>query len=155
LGLDTSICEGETVFLDAGNPGLNHVWNTGATSQTIDVVNVPITVTVMVDRDGCYASDSVRINSACDIFVPNAFSPNDDGLNDVFTYISKHVSGAEIWVYDRWGKRVFYSETEKERWDGTDGWDTNYPAGLYVYIIRGTYRSGKPFDLNGTVLLLR
>jgi gliding motility-associated-like protein len=108
-----------------------------------------------VDRDGCYVSDSIHIGSACSIYVPNAFSPNGDGINDYFEFISTHVTDAEVSVYNRWGTRIFYSTALKEKWDGSDGWDTNYPAGVYVYIIRGSYRSGKTFYLQGHVLLIR
>jgi len=155
LGPDTSICDGEVLTLDAGNPGLHHSWSDGSTGQTHDVRSVPATAYVMVDRDGCYARDSVHVGSACSVFVPNAFSPNGDGLNDVFWFISSHVKDAAVSVYNRWGSRVFYSETEKQPWDGTDGWDLRYPTGLYVYLIRGTYRSGKTFEQTGTVLLIR
>lgn len=155
LGPDTAICDGEALTLNAYNPGLQYAWSTGENTQTIVVQKVPATIKVIVDRNGCMATDQINIGSACSIFVPNAFSPNGDGRNDVFSFISAHVTEVEIYVFNRWGVRVFYTADPEEKWDGSDGWGDEYPAGAYTYVVKGTFRSGKPFMKTGNVLLLR
>lgn len=156
LGNDTAICEGDVMTLDAGNPGFGYMWSTDSDEQTIDVAEFPTVIWVRVSRpDGCFTVDSISLSSACSIFVPNAFSPNGDGINDVFTFVGPNVETMEMIVYNRYGHRVFYSIDPDEMWDGTNGWDDVYAQAVYVYRISGTFRSGKAFLKTGNVTLIR
>jgi len=80
LGNDTSICDGDVIMLDAGNPTFAHYWSNGEQAQTVDVETFPTIVWVAVDRNGCMAKDSIALSSACSVFVPNVFTPNGDGI---------------------------------------------------------------------------
>jgi gliding motility-associated-like protein len=73
---------------------------------------------------------SVRPNYS--FFVPNAFSPNNDGLNDVFRTYTSGVKEFELFLFDSYGKMVFNSSDVEDSWDGTyDGKPA--PQGIYVY----------------------
>jgi gliding motility-associated-like protein len=155
LGNDTAMCDGEVMVFDATNNNATYYWSNGMQSPTISINDYPVLLWVYVDRNGCYARDSINIESACSIFIPNAFSPNGDGVNDVFGAISAQLNTYEISIYDRWGVRVFYSYNLKDVWDGTDGWGVPYPLGVYVYVVTGTFRNGEKFKKFGNVSLLR
>jgi gliding motility-associated-like protein len=101
----------------------------------------------------------VDVEEACPyLWVPNSFSPNDDGLNDVFKPKAQKVSDYRLTVYNRWGERVFQSAKVSEGWDGTfDG--KQAPTGVYLYQIvyklrneEGTIRLKTK---EGTVQLIR
>ncbi len=155
LGNDTSICDGDIYTLDAGNPGLSYYWSTGQNSQIASFSEVPQTIIVRVDRLGCYALDTIEIASACAIYVPNVFSPNGDGHNDVFNFISAELLDYEMSVYDRWGTRVFYTNRKGESWDGRTTWGETFDIGTYAYLIQGHYRNGRTFSKTGNVTLLK
>ncbi|MBI1225412.1 MAG: T9SS type B sorting domain-containing protein [Bacteroidetes bacterium] len=96
-----------------------------------------------------------------DIYIPNAISPNDDGINDFFTIFSgadvKEVLSLE--VYDRWGGRVFNNQDIKPN-DVVVGWDGTHngkPAstGVYVWKANIVFKDGKARELTGTVTLIK
>ncbi len=118
LGTDTCINTGSFMFLDAGT-GYDYLWQDGSTGQTYITSN-PGTYRVIVSNDCGNASDSVDI-SQCEessLWVPSAFSPNGDGSNDKFLPACLHITDFEMFIYDRWGQKIFYTTDENEGWDG-------------------------------------
>jgi gliding motility-associated-like protein len=101
---------------------IDPVWNPLITP--IDTGQVTYTVTV-TNEDGCTATASITIrvlNPACndsDIFLPNAFTPNNDGNNDILKVRSNFLLSFEIHIYSRWGEEVFTSTDQNMGWDGT------------------------------------
>lgn len=118
------------------------------------------TVTV-TDIDGCTDVATVRIEvitSSSEVFVPNAFTPNDDGKNDVFRpSVASPPDAMVLQIFDRWGSLVFSAE---QPWSGDAGWDgtgnNGKPLlpGVYVYRIILNY-GGYESMLTGDVTLLR
>lgn len=114
---------------------------------------------VAQNPQGCVATDSVLIAVVPnrDVFLPSAFSPNGDGVNDVFTVFSEanRVLGvARMEVYDRWGSQVFAGSglpinDLSVGWDGEDA-----PAGVYVYVVEVTFIDGFTQRFSGSVSLL-
>jgi len=108
---------------------------------------------------GCVTADSVRILviEPPTVIIPNAFTPNGDGLHDLLRpVIVRDYEGtdAEFRIMNRWGETVFLSRDINQGWDGTYlGKDQE--IGSYVYIFVGTDRRGEPFTLTGTITLLR
>ena len=152
----------ERVELDAGNPGASHQWNTGDTTQTL-TVRTDGRYTVKIANQFCTIRDAVQVKvdveAACPyLWVPNSFSPNGDGLNDVFKPQAQKIRDYELTVYNRWGERVFQSAKVSEGWDGTfEG--KQAPKGVYMYQIvyklrneEGTIRLKTK---EGTVQLIR
>lgn len=159
LGNDTLLCPGETILLDAGNPGMSYLWSNGMVSQTMDVqIEETTLVSVVVDNNGCKRGDEVLVTMNCSLMFPNAFSPNGDGFNDYFTPHLVNMLDYKMAVYNRWGELVYSMEnglgTENEGWDGTFR-NINAPSGVYVYYASGTTIRGNPVQAQGNVVLLR
>ncbi|MCB9275117.1 MAG: gliding motility-associated C-terminal domain-containing protein [Lewinellaceae bacterium] len=102
-----------------------------------------------------------RSNTACaeqeaKIFIPNAFSPNEDGRNDAFLPYLQFGSPSDylMVIYDRWGNQLFSSKDISDGWDGKSK-GTRVPVGLYVYYIRIEQANGTVIERNGEISLLR
>ena len=126
----------------------NHQYtDTGSYSVTLYAMNI----------QGCI--DSVTVGPWVvmpDIlyFIPNAFTPNDDGENDVFKIYGSGIKGAELIVFDRLGEKVFGSKDLATGWDGTfQGLKLN--TGVFVYFAQLTLNNGVHLLLKGDVSLLR
>ena len=124
----------------------------------------PVTYIVTATTQyGCTFSDTIAIKLTCSIsqvYVPNIFSPNGDGKNDVF-YI--HGNGIKtvkfLQVFNRWGQIVFY-KAESNAGDQSAGWDGNInnspaTAGTYVYLAELVCSTGEVLPIKGTVVLVR
>ncbi len=109
------------------------------------------------DRNGCYNTTSVTVHvRPPDLMMPNAFSPNGDGLNDQFGPVNvTNQAVKEFSIFNRYGQRVFYTLHPETGWDG------NYrqqacDAGVYYYIIRYSVPgSDEEYNLKGEVMLVR
>ncbi|MFN3951961.1 MAG: PKD domain-containing protein [Thermaurantimonas sp.] len=90
-----------------------------------------------VNEYGCTAYDSVDvwIYPEITLFIPNAFTPNGDGINDVFTVSVTGIVSYEISILNRWGEVIYQSTNPSDFWDGTHQ-GKKVPAGIYQYVIR-------------------
>ncbi len=121
------------------------------------------TVTLIVtDINGCSASDQITVSVIFNrnVYIPNAFSPNDDGVNDAFiVYGEQDLFEVEkLRVFDRWGNKVFERENIPPNdpnfgWDGTFRGEKMNP-GIYVYHLRVRYIDGEVRDFSGDVMLI-
>lgn len=106
--------------------------------------------------DGCVETDSVRVNVRGLIYVPNAFTPDGDGLNDFFKAKGVDISEFKMEIYDRWGSLVFISDDIDRGWNGSFRGDGYYcPPDIYQYRIVATEHEGEVFELRGHITLLR
>ncbi|MHC1706399.1 MAG: gliding motility-associated C-terminal domain-containing protein [Bacteroidales bacterium] len=225
LGPDTLLCPGETITLDAGNPGYHYLWNTGQTERAINTRNSGL-FWVRVYEGLCQASDTIRIemlkllelpqvlnlcgqesvtiesniegeeflwstgddlpsivvyeagiyslevsSAHCTqsdstlvigksgysaLFLPNTFTPNHDGVNDIFSGIGTDITYFNIKIFNRWGEMIFESSDMSEGWDGRYKGDI-VPDGVYAYFIRYATPCSfeQKFKKEGYVLLLR
>lgn len=101
---------------------------------------------------GCLDSltKTIYISYAYNLFIPNAFTPTGDGLNDGFKPIGLGVKSYEITIYNRWGEKLFISDDEHPAWDGKDA-----IPGYYLYHIRASDFRGNVHYYKGTVNLLK
>ncbi len=109
----------------------------------------------ITDEYECLWLFPVSVEYICNAYVPNAFSPNDDGFNDVFQLYNSGcpLEGFEMHIFDRWGGNVFYSNDLNIGWDGTyDG--KKAELGVYVYQIVFSAFGKKEF-LEGDVVVIR
>lgn len=97
---------------------------------------------------------NIKVFDSVRIFVPNAFSPNGDGVNDRWHIVVRGLTKKiQISVFDRWGTQLFVSNDPNLSWDGTAG---GHPlSGTFVYMISGSDYYNKPFLLKGTVSIIR
>ena len=90
------------------------------------------------------------------VFIPNAFSPNDDGKNDEFHIrIGADVTGLDIRIYDRWGQQVFNTNEMRGGWDGSYNGKGEAIIGSYQYLIKLKYRDNTTDVHRGDVMLIR
>lgn len=143
LGPDTTICLSENPILDAGFGMRSYKWNNGKNTQKITAYDSGLYTVEIVSTNGCRSRDSVWINKRkdlfpSDIYMPNAFTPNGDGLNDVYPLNQYQVKGAEyrLWVYNRWGEKLAEFAHPDGNWDG---YINGVPAQEGVYVFRVTW----------------
>ena len=89
-------------------------------------------------------------------FIPNAFTPNGDGVNDYFYGSGVGIGSYDLWVFDRWGNMIFRSNDLNDQWDGK----ANYGAeeaqeDVYVWKVKLTDVFGKPHRYLGTVTIVK
>ncbi|MEZ4885282.1 MAG: PKD domain-containing protein [Chitinophagales bacterium] len=144
-----------------------YIWDNIETLSCSDCFNpvatpeITTTYTLnVVDEDGCDATQSVVVNVIIPEPVPqltvsNAFSPNGDGMNDVFRPIfDEMTTGITIQIYNRWGEMVFESSDRNAYWDGTYK-DEVVPVGVYVYWMIVDFSNGDSRLLTGNVTVIR
>jgi len=157
LGPDLAVSF-ETETLDAGDDATTYLWSTGDTSRTIQVTSGNYTVWVEVDKDGCKASDIIRIlnspyDSGCIFGVPNAFTPNGDNKNDVLHVRGYCIEQMEFMVFNRFGEMVFKSENINDGWDGTYKGKLQ-ESEVYIWYLKVTLTDGQTVEKTGNVALL-
>ena len=159
---------------------LNYIWSP-ITVDSVDIfdytncpdssncstpyVKPPFTTTftvLVMSADSCFASDTVTVNVADQpvLFIPTAFTPNGDGLNDKFEFSILGANTIEVSIFNRWGERVYYNPNQTNGITNTDGWDGTdkgkpAPEGTYVYQLKITYFDGTIKNKSGTVAVMR
>ena len=88
------------------------------------------------------------------IYAPNAFTPNYDGVNDEFLLKGLHLQSFNLRIFNRWGVKIFESNNIDIGWDGSYQ-GKQVEEGVYTYVVKGTGYNGKPYLLKGTVTVLR
>ena len=89
------------------------------------------------------------------MFIPSAFSPNGDGVNDLFTIGHRLVTEFEITIFDRWGRMLYQSKDLNFAWDGADPAGGVLPEGVYTYKVDWTGYHGGTSTETGTITLIR
>ena len=106
---------------------------------------------------GCNAIDSniIYVSGGPPVYIPNAFSPNGDNVNDYFSVYGTSLQSVGMTVFNRWGEKVFDSGTSQwASWDGTYK-SVLQPPGVYVYYVRLVYLNGTQETKEGSVTLIR
>lgn len=114
-------------------------------------------VVKVTDIAGCFGYDTVfvQVYNGPNYYVPNAFSPNGDGLNDIFRAIPVGIAQTDYFrVFNRFGELVFETNQWLRGWDGKFKGKTQ-PVGTYVWIVKGIDKNGKVVEMKGTVMLLQ
>ncbi len=136
FGPDTTLCGGLTLQLSASADNATYLWNDGNTNRTRVVTESGYYELTVSNACGTH-TDGKLINIlpfACEVFVPNAFSPNGDHLNDVFAPLG-YFEFKKMMIFDRWGEILYETDKIEEGWDGTyEG--TLLPIGTYFYVIQ-------------------
>jgi gliding motility-associated-like protein len=122
-------------------------------ANPIRTITYNITAT---DANGCKSEKEITVFVKDDfpIFIPNAFSPNGDGANDLFRVFSTAVKLFEMKIFNRWGEKVFESNDIENGWDGYFGGKLAEP-GTYIYEVSVTYLTNKTEKRKGSFTLLR
>lgn len=107
-------------------------------------------------NDGCEVVDTldVVVFERADIFVPSAFSPNDDGHNDYLDIFTPGMREIRFWVFNRWGQLMFETRDPRQRWDGYFK-GNRQPLETYVWIAEGITLTGERIRRRGQTVLIR
>jgi gliding motility-associated-like protein len=89
------------------------------------------------------------------MYIPSAFSPNGDGLNDIFEIYGDAIDEYNLNIYDRWGGSVYQSNSIKWPWEGKINGIYDAPQGAYVYVIKVKDVKGKEYEYSGTVTIMK
>ncbi len=168
-GKDTSVFIGESLQLNAAG-GSSYLWTpaTGLSStnlanpvaiyyQPTDGIQYKVIVSNEANcRDSDYITVRVFNNNEPVIFVPSAFTPNGDGLNDFIRPITVGIKQIIAFnIYNRWGKLVFTTNTTNEGWDGKIKGINQPDGGVYVWQVKAIDYKGGAYFKKGTLVLLR
>ncbi|MEO9210203.1 MAG: gliding motility-associated C-terminal domain-containing protein, partial [Ginsengibacter sp.] len=160
-GPDRTLLEGLSLILNAtasGN-GLKFLWSPTIGISPRDSLNPTVRISddltyiiTATSLDGCTASDNVFIKVLKEVKVPNAFTPNGDGVNDTWQikYLDSYPN-AEVSIFNRYGQQVYQAIGYSKPWDGTYQ-GKPLPMGTYYYIINP--KNGRA-AMNGSVTLIR
>lgn len=160
--LDTPrACEGLQTLLEIPyDNGTNYTWCNGEAADFIYASEAGEYCYQFIDEYGCAQEGLVvleHISMDAEVFVPNAFTPNNDGINDVFQPVGKDVRDYRLTVWNRWGDLVFETESTEAFWDGSYNGSNHYVQNEeYTYRIEynGACNAEKILVV-GNVLLMR
>lgn len=132
LGQDRSICTGEQTELNVSAIQADILWSTGDTTDVLTIKEVGEYSVQLTDSTGCVSGDTIQVqmrNCQCPMYVPNAFTPNGDGNNDVFSVsMDCEPTAFELIIFDRWGSQIHRSQNTADIWTGEGA-----PLGVYVF----------------------
>ena len=155
LGPDTTICEGRTLVLSAGVPFCDYEWQDGSTQPTY-LVRHSGTYSVTASNQCFEHGDDIVVEyEPCDqeLWMPNSFTPNGDGLNDLFLPVFAYpdeVESFEMTIYDRGGMVQYMTRRLDKGWDAA-----GVPIGTYVVFIRYKSKGHETRDVTGSVTVVR
>lgn len=150
-----SICSGEEVSLTAPE-GWRYEWSTNDYARNISVKPAETSnyEVIVEDRDGHKTIARFTINVLeCSIYIPKAFSPNNDGSNDLLLVRGEGINQFEIKVFNKWGELMFETRDISQGWDGRFR-GNKAPLDAYIYQIRFTDDAGRWHNVQGTVTLV-
>ncbi len=134
--------------------------NTSIESNPLHFYTLPGNFRVILtvqNEYGCSSSTYkyVQITQEISFYMPNAFTPGNDGLNDTFGPSGVGIKDIRFYVYDRWGKLVFYSDQLNKRWDGRINGKIPTATGIYSWRAEVTYANNIKENFAGNVILFR
>ena len=152
LSNDT-LCQGETLTLDATTSNATYLWHDNSNSPTYNVSQQG-TYWVQITVNNCSTTDTILIDQEeCEVIfeLPNVFTPNNDGVNDFFVpIISKGIVSMNIMIYNRWGNKIYETNNLYIEWNGQDVSD-----GTYFWIVYYSDKNGFENSLKGFVRILK
>ncbi|MCL4103839.1 UNVERIFIED_CONTAM: hypothetical protein GTU68_029156 [Idotea baltica] len=157
LGPDTTICDDDTLVLDPGNGFVHYFWQDGSGQPTYAVTQAGGYTVLVTDVNGCQGQAQIQIwteNCLRGLYVPNAFTPNNDQLNDVFQAVENGFTLQDLKVWDRWGKLIYQAYSVNDPWDGLFKGQP-VQEGVYVWVIEYLDYQGNRQIARGTVTLYR
>lgn len=159
LGEDKMVCEGNLVHLNPNIPFATYTWNDGSTNSSFDVKQSGV-YWVTVSREKCLASDTVNVKIfSCNkcIAIPNAFTPNNNGHNDLFgPLLECPILNYTLKIFNRYGQEVFTSTNPTEKWNGQFN-RQELEVGVYYYLLKVQFDhpNSKEEIFKGDITLIR
>ena len=139
-------------YVVAGHPNFTHTF-------TSDVPQNYTVLQIVTNSFGCTDSitHAIIINPGYTFYIPNTFTPNGDGLNEVFKGVGIGITSYTIMIFDRWGEMIFQSNSLDQGWDGTfKGKGGNVvQEGVYVWKVQLRDEKNNEHDFDGTVSVIK
>jgi gliding motility-associated-like protein len=158
LGQNNSICPGDSILLRSSQVFHRYLWSDGSVSAEIRVKKNGQYILTGYTADGCKSSDTVLItlkDCGSSFFMPNVFTPNGDGLNDIIRPITKgDMVQFQMQIYNRWGQLVFSSNDPFKGWDGKLNGILQGPQ-TYTWSCVWQVEGGERKRNNGSLALIR
>jgi gliding motility-associated-like protein len=156
FGPDTLACEGDSLLINATFPQATYLWNDSSTAP-IKPIREPGKYSVQVTNQCGTASASREVefqDCRCYLYIPDAFSPNGDVLDEAFLPSACPTKEYQFSIYNRWGECIFETTNIAQGWDGTY-LGRRAPEGMYLYMIRLRDHWNKTQYRTGTISLIR
>lgn len=143
LGPDTLLCSNRPLSFDFRDIQATFLWQDGSQLPVYQTREAGV-VTVLVENACSSDRDTLiieRENCDCFLFVPSAFTPNDDGYNDLFSLgYTCNFESFELQIFNRWGQRVFVTQDPAESWNGSSA-GFSQREGVYAYLVNYRYKA--------------
>ncbi len=159
-----TILGGEFIYFKNLSAGANSAWwsfGNGNYSDSLDpyqqygTAGKYVVYLYVTNAKGCRDSFPQTVYVIEDLFVPNVFTPNGDGINDAFHVSAGNMKEYALYIYNRWGEKIFESYSPNIDWTGTSDAGVPYPDGTYYYILKATDFENKVYQLHGYLELIR
>ncbi len=162
LGPDITIVAGATLTVPNSRPDWTYAWSTGSNATSISVTQAGLYTVTVTDANGCTGADQIEVSvDKKHIWVPNIFSPNDDGYSDYITIFTddNELRVITFQIADRWGDLCYRRENFMPLY-ASDGWNGRWrgklaPAGVYGWFAIVEFSDGEQLLLEGDVTLVR
>lgn len=128
--------------------------------MAINLGNDPITaiITFTPSVNGCIGTAQTYVITvlplAKDVFIPNVFSPNRDGKNDILFVYGNYIDKVDLHIFNQWGQQIAVITDKTQGWDGTHKGNPQ-PVGVYVYVCKAVLKDGRVVNLKGSITLVR
>ena len=148
-----------------GSGGISFLWTPTSPIISLSTISNPVVILYQdqsfyletKDIGGCKGFDTVfvKVYEGPEYYIPNSFTPNNDGLNDIFRPIPVGIISTDYFrIYNRYGQLLFQTNSWLKGWDGTYKGNPQQ-NGTYIWMIKGSDNRGKPIQKKGTVILIR
>ena len=156
-------------FSSLGNSSITSIWSFGNGTSITTISNTPTsavyaapgtyTVMLLAQKGDCIdtVSKIIKVDLPSKLEVPNIFTPNGDGSNDLFLLKTANLTEIEATIFDRWGNKVYEisSSTGNIAWDGKNLAGKDCAAGVYFFIITAKGKDDKKYNTKGNLSLIR
>jgi len=148
------------VEISNGTQPYSILWSNSDVSDSLFALSPGIFTVTVTDANGCGWTHQTEVEESNDlcyiphVWVPNVFSPNGDGQNDMLFVRGEGVEFLTFVVYDRWGEKIFESNSLTNGWDGTYNGKELDPA-VFVYYVKATFVDNSQSELHGNITLVK
>ncbi len=160
---DSVLGGGYVTFINLTTGASGYLWNLGDGTTVSDTApfyqynqaGVYVVTLTATNSYGCRDTASIDVYVIQKIVIPNVFTPNGDNVNDVFQVQAGGMKVYDIQIFDRWGVKVFESDSPNISWTGRSSSGELESNGTYYYVIQASDYNGKAYNFHGYVQLIR
>ena len=156
LGRDTFVCKGQSILLSPIiNTVAEYLWQDNSNASFYNVTDTGKYILTLTNECGTATSSIIISRGICQLYLPAAFSPNGDNLNDIFRVkYPFQVKKFKLIIYNKYGQKVFETADMSVGWDGSFMGDQQ-PLGAYIWLISLTDIDGRDKTVKGTIMLVK